>query len=431
MRPEVTLREWTTLAAGTPGGAALDGVYLDAADVRRVADQLRERQVLDVRENRHGLVLSARQHVGVVQLGAVRVSIQPKLPPDALWAALAYGLGGAAELRAPSVSLAMTGSFADVLAALMLDAADALRRAGIQRAYSPRETWMDVPRGRPDQATLAKSGPLTRAALPCRHHAYDADHALNGAVLTGLTLAERVAVDLRLRGALHRAVQEWSIFTRPLALTGLSWAAIHKSRSRLTERYATAHQVAELLHEGMGADDALAAGAHQVRAHVWNMASLFERFVARFLQENLSGVEVVTQDRLRALYTVDIGLHGHRAPTPRPDLVIRRRKKTLAVLDTKYVNLSKPPLGRDILYQMSVYAMAWSAEADSDVPAIVLYPGTEESPDVVYRLHPVGEGQPRRIILRSVSWARASGMLAGRERRVDRAALAGQWVGVA
>ncbi len=133
---EVTLREWSTVAAGTVAGAALNGLFLDDAEVRRVAELLRSGQVLDVRENRHGLVLSARQHVGVVMLGEVRVAITLKLPPDALWSSLAYGLGGAADRRMPSVSLSMSGAFPDLLAALMPRARAAHHPCGPSRGLA-------------------------------------------------------------------------------------------------------------------------------------------------------------------------------------------------------------------------------------------------------------------------------------------------------
>ncbi|MBT3219604.1 MAG: hypothetical protein HN348_10980 [Proteobacteria bacterium] len=66
---------------------------------------------------------------------------------------------------------------------------------------------------------------------------------------------------------------------------------------------------------------------------------------------------------------------------------------------------------REILYQMSVYALAWSESRGQDVPAIVLYPAVGgEHPDMEVALRVYG-GKERRIILRAVDWAKAASSL--------------------
>ena len=66
------------------------------------------------------------------------------------------------------------------------------------------------------------------------------------------------------------------------------------------------------------------------------MATLFERAVARFLSDHLPDRRVEAQHRLRRINEVDAGLHRHRAPAPRPDLVVFDGERPILVLDTKY-----------------------------------------------------------------------------------------------
>jgi 5-methylcytosine-specific restriction enzyme subunit McrC len=59
----------------------------------------------------------------------------------------------------------------------------------------------------------------------------------------------------------------------------------------------------------------------------------------------------------------------HPAPTPRPDFVVMRGPKAVAVLDAKYRDLWEHPLPRDILYQLAIYAMIHEGATSA-----ILYP---------------------------------------------------------
>jgi 5-methylcytosine-specific restriction enzyme subunit McrC len=276
---------------------------------------------------------------------------------------------------------------------------------------------------------LARNGPLTRAALPCRHHAYTADIPENQVVLAGLALARGLCANLSLRGALHRAHQQWSTACRSVPLRGALLDEVDRARNRLTARYAPVHRLVRLLHERAGLDDEHARGADRLPGFLWNMATLFERFVARFLADHLPDHDVLTQETLRHLYQVVAPGPALQVPRPRPDLVVRQRadRRVLAVFDTKYRDLWALPLPREILYQMSVYAMAWT-RGDLDVPAIVLYPVVGVAPDQEVRLR-AADGV-RRIVLRGVDWSAAVDLVRTPD-RADRLRLAQRWIACA
>jgi len=395
--PELVLGEWEHR---TPHDApCLQGRTLDDPHVAGLAERLEGLRALRITEGRHGLRVQSFQHVGVTRLGGLRIRILPKVPTTTLWRLMAYGLGLDDVPRLPPADLQLEGSYPDLLAAMLLVEAERLWRRGLARGYVRAHDWLTSPRGRPDLATLSQHLPLTRAALPCHHHPFTADIVLNQAVLAALDLAGRLASSMRLRSALHRTRQQWSLVCSMRAATRELLDRADDARTHLTAHYAPAHRLARALVEGDGPHDELERGPLALPGALWDMAVLFERAVARFLTEHLPAPwRVQTQHKLRELFSVS---GGRRAPTPRPDLVVSRHDAPFAVLDTKYRDLSRTSLPRDILYQLSVYSLAFGGQRP--LPAIVLYAVPSGGRrDVTYTLHVHG-GVDRTIILRSVS----------------------------
>ena len=421
------LVEWGAASAGTGEHPQLDGLFLDEPQLAEALRRFPSSNHLRLGECRHGLVVRAQQHVGVLRLGPLQVRIRPKMETGALWSAVTYALGLEGIRHQAPTDLAASGDFVDLLGLALLREAERLWRTGIQRGYVETTEWRSTVRGRPDLTTLARSGPLTKAQLPCRYHAYTADTVDNQLVLAGLALARRLVSTLSLRAALHRCHQQWSTACAEVPLRRGLFLEAGRGRTRLTERYAGAHRLVQLLYAGGGLDEEYEPGEQRIPGFLWNMATLFEAFVARFLTEHLPGHQVMTQERLRQLYrVVQKGPHL-KAPKPRPDLVVRRRddRQVLAVFDTKYRDLWATKLPRDMLYQLSVYAFAWGGQAKRPVPAIILYPEVGgRHPDQLLELR-VGGAGTRRIILRAVDWGGAARHL---EDRAHAMRLAERWV---
>jgi len=85
----------------------------------------------------------------------------------------------------------------------------------------------------------------------------------------------------------------------------------------------------------------------------------------------------------------------------RPDFVVRRDRKIVAVLDAKYRDLWEQALPRDMLYQLALYALG------QNVPmrrATILYPTIERSAreQAIVIQEPVGGLQQAEVVLRPV-----------------------------
>jgi 5-methylcytosine-specific restriction enzyme subunit McrC len=426
----VELCEWETVHASSPSHPnALTGLYLDDPSVQADIARIDLRDRLRVVDGRHGLSIISRQHVGVVRLGPLHISIRPKMAVSRLWAVVTYALGLDAIPRSAPVSLDLSGDFTDLLCEVIGLEADRLWRLGVARNYEQKHQWLASPRGRLDVRAFARSGPLVRAELPCSYHHFSADNIHNQLVLAVLRCATALCTSVRLRASLARSAQQWSTVTTPRSLDVRLVSDAQRASSRLTERYAAMARLAGVLLEGGGSGDTPQAGSHAVQGFLWNMAGVFEAFVGRFLREHSTTVDVLTQHRLTSVYTVlRPGPKLKSAPVPRPDLVAfdLDSRRPVAVLDTKYRDLWANSISPGILYQLSTYALAYDGPT-SAVPAVVLYPAAEGvHDDMVLGLN-VAAGEQRRIVFRSVDWCAAAAALQVVQGCRE---LARRWVGV-
>ncbi|WP_437878386.1 McrC family protein [Sorangium sp. So ce513] len=434
MDRSIVLSEWERRPRGLASDEALAGLSFEDPAIERAALALREGGRLLVSETRHGLSIEARAHVGVVQLGPLRVTVLPKIATEDLWYILAYGLGlDVVDRRFPNELLLPDAPFADILALLLLEEANALLRRGLRRGYSAHSGWLGAPRGRLELAKLASAWPLSEAALPCTWHELSSDTLDNQVVRAGLRFARKAVLTPELRGALNRAERAWEERCSSVHLDAATLARVERERTRLTAAYEPAHHLVTLLWSGAGMPDdleALSPGVTPIPGLLWNMATLFERFVARFLREHVESGTVDAQVPLTRLYRVAKGPPDLRAPKPRPDLTVSRGGRVVMVLDTKYRDLATKEIGEGILYQLSIYGVAFSPkEPTPPVPVVALYPGnTSRTEDTVIELRAPGGRGPIPICIRPVAWVEASRAVRSVRGRSRAIALAEEWI---
>ena len=430
MDREIILREWTAVAASGKPGDPLNGLTFDDESIARAARVLSEGNRLHIGEGRHGLSIAARAHVGIVRLGPLRVTVLPKLQPEDLWYVLAYGLGlDMLDRRFPLDVALPEASFVDVLGLMLLREANDLWRRGLRRGYRGRRDWTASPRGRIEVAELAAHMPLTHATLPCSWQELSTETLDNQLVRAGLGRARDMVQAPALRIALRRAEQTWAEKCGTVRLDTSTLSKVERERTRLNASYEPAHRMIALLVRGAGMADDLAkleSGRDQIPGFLWNMATLFERFVARFLQEHASAT-VQSQVVLRDLFKVIRGPSDVAPPRPRPDLVIARDGRPIAVADTKYRDLVDAGVTRDILYQLSVYGLAYRDEALASLPVLALYPCDDERDDVIVELRPTA-GAAIPIIIRGINWSAASRSLRDPSKPNGPGVIADRWI---
>lgn len=407
----VTLREWETRRP-EPGSPLVGLSLAGQPAAQRLAERLTDAGQLEVRELRHGLELRAAAYVGHLNLGALTVTIQPKLTGTPLLTLLRYAYGlRELKLFERVATGAAPQTFQDLLIQqLTAEVAELLAR-GLHREYERVTEPLASPRGKLDFIAYTRQEGAGRATLPCIHHPRLAATLLNQVVLAGLGFAATLTADLELRTRLRRLEQTLALDVSPRHLDGNALHAAQRALDRRTVAYEPSLTLLELLWQSAGMAWEETAPALRLPGLLFDMNRFFQALLSRFLHTYLAGYTVQDEYRLQDLFAYDPAHNPHRRrpPTPRPDFVVQRAGRVVAVLDAKYRDLWEQPLPREMLYQLALYALS-HAECRQ---AVILYP-TLDAAAVEQRIHihepPYGAGRAQ-IVLRPVNLLRLADLL--------------------
>ena len=435
MNPDaLTLREWET-ATPDQWPVLADRQLARQGPATHLAKALSDSGRLEVLELARGLELRATSWVGRVTLAGLAITIRPKIPDLPLLNLMRYAYGlrnlhliGAARFATE------TWSFQDLLIVQLAAEVSELLARGLHRDYRRTGAMLESPRGRIDFVRYATAGGSARAALPCVHHPRTEDTPLNRALLAGLRLAAGLTRDLELRARLRRLTAQIDLGVPPPDIDPVTLVRVSQSIDRRTSHYRPALTVIDLLLRGesLSLDDA--APGLRLDGFLFDMNAFFQALLSRFLREHLENVDLLDEHRLCGVFDYDPqhNPQGRRGPVPRPDFVVRRGQRTLAILDAKYRDLWTRNLPREMLYQLAIYALTQPHEASS---AIILYPTLVAAAcDQVVAFRDVLGGTTKaRVILRPVQLQILDELLqagTGVEAKRERQAVASRLVGI-
>lgn len=369
--PAIELAEWQEATPDT--AVELAGMSV-SADERALLAHLDRQRMLTVTERRDGISITTTSFVGSVNVGRLTVRVQPKLDGRPFSVLLGYALGLPQIELLPEHQVSLTApAFQDLLVARLAREASRLLARGIYRSYVSQEALLGRPRGRILFSQLART-PLTAAALPCRYHERDDNVLPNRVLLSGLQLAGRLAINPMVRTSVLRPAAALAELAEPVRLNIATFRRLRRGLSRLTRSYDPAFAMIRLLMAGRGIGTSPGAEAMELPGFLFDMNRLFQNALERFFLEWLGDADLSAQHRLRDVFRYESLFNPRRkqSPTPRPDFVMSRRGRVVAIADAKYRDLWENDLSRDMLYQLSIYALS-----QRDCPtATILYPTT-------------------------------------------------------
>ncbi len=397
----IRLSEWQTVSP--TNGSPTEGVGLAGEPrVRDLARRLSETQMLEVQELHTGLSVRSTSFVGRVRLGQVEITVVPKLASETLHSLLrdAYGLRDLQLL--PSITQATQAlGLQDILIWQLVEEARELFARGLQRAYTRRHEALSSPRGRINFQAMANGGSAAHATLPCVHHLRDQDRLINRVLLSGLRLAASLATERGLRLKATRLADLMSETVTPIRLDRQVFGRLAGEMDRMTRQYEPAVSLIRILYEAGGLSLNEVKGGPEMPGFLFDMNRFFQTLLGKFLSGNLTEYVVRSEFRLTGMFAYVPGWNPRQsqAPTPRPDFVVSHGVEVAAILDAKYRDLWENALPRNMLYQLSIYAMSHEGKS-----ATILYPTTHDqaTESRIEIRHPLHGERRAMVVLRPV-----------------------------
>lgn len=393
----VTLQEWRN--------EALEGQELEDKATRKIAEELTQSGKLEILEMRRGLLIRASSYVGTLRLGQLKITVLPKIAETSLLTLLRYAYNlRRLQLFSPLAQAQAPRTFQDLLVLQLASEAAELISRGLHRRYEPVHEDLPSPRGKIDFQKLLRQGGLNQARLPCRHHPRLENTLENQFLLAGLMLGTKITKDLHLKTLLRRLASLMQDTVEPIRLDGESVRRVRRAENRMTRAYRPARSIIELLLDGLGITLDSRLPSTPAPGFLFDMNRFFQELLSTFLNDNLEGLTVVDEFRLKGMMVYD-PLHNplqHTPPVLRPDYVILDRYKPVAILDAKYRDLWEMPLPRDMLYQLVIYALSRFAGVNF---AVILFPTVEPTArEARIQIMDPLKGQSRaQVILRPVN----------------------------
>jgi 5-methylcytosine-specific restriction enzyme subunit McrC len=417
---EISLKEWDTKRP--QAGGETKGVFLDD-NARRLANELTDSGALKVYELKDGLFLTSTSYVGKIALGDVQITIRPKIEGDSLLRLLRYAYTLEDLDLFPDVEYGpgYMGLHDLLLHQLSIEASVLISR-GLHKKYRMIEADLKAPRGCIDIQKIASRGGVSGQSLPCRYYPRSDDHTMNRALLAGLTMGSNMTSSPQLRGRLRRLS---SILRETVSPVKLDWGMIRsvdREMSRLTRAYQPSLRIIKILLASQGIDTG--QNGMQLPGFLFDMNLFFQNLISKFLHDYLHDYQVYDEPPLRGMmaYDDDYNPLRRRPPHLYPDFIVRDyTNRVVAILDTKYRDLWKLPLPREMLYQLAIYAQSRNLGEN----ATILYPTTDttkrENKEQRINLYdPLQGGVRAQVVLRQVDINWLDKLLSGKEAGCER-----------
>lgn len=145
------------------------------------------------------------------------------------------------------------------------------------------------------------------------------------------------------------------------------------SLNRLNQRYEEFLSLALRFLEGIHGSD-MDSEASTINGFYIDMNKLFQDFIGKYIEDNLEGYTLKQEYSLNNMFKYHLNPLNKSNVYPRADFAICKGSKVEFILDAKYRDLWEKPLPREMLYQLSIYALS----GVENKKARIIYPSSNK-----------------------------------------------------
>lgn len=369
----LTVHEWGRIPicanASNGGSRAFTRNQVNALLAAARAHPLANQHGTNILIDRHNEII-AGQMVGVISAAGCSLEVLPKIgaetnEPDTsirhrLVRMLSVALGLELSDGQAATMARQTETLLDILIRLFADRLLAEAKRGLPLAYQAQEDDLPALRGRLDVRRQFTALAVRPDRLACRYDALLADTALlriMKACVIFLRRHSRAAPTIRRLDELRFLLADVS----DLPPKNLPWLDVHIDRSN--RRWETLFRLARLFLKREWQATHHDGRARQGITLLFPMNDLFEAYIAALAKKAMRATELAVHAQSGGLFClIEEGEAGSQRFRTRPDLLIKKGRDTVMIIDTKWKRIGPNPcdakhgVSQADIYQLMAYA---------------------------------------------------------------------------
>lgn len=352
MNKEVLMKEWESVSLSYD-----DFIIEDEESLIEEVELINSKGILGIELLRKEVIISSNSHVGEINLGNYLIVIEPKIESLDFIKMFNYTYDFTELNMITDINLGGSmPKIKDILIYKLLILGRELIARPDRNYERITETTSNL-RGRLNLRDIINNGGEIIPNISCTYFERAENNYLNKIVFS-LIIKLRAYTDSQSLKRLSLRIKEEgeNIFSE----IGINKNVLKKgllSLNRLNRRYEEFLRLALIFLEGMYGSD-LEDNLNSINGFYINMNKLFQDFMGKFIGSNLENYLLKEEYSLRNMFKYSVNPLNKNDILPRPDFAICKGSKVELILDAKYRDLWEKPLPREMLYQLSLYALS-------------------------------------------------------------------------